>query len=200
MSTDLTFRIAFAIVFFANFTIMIYVRRTSERSDEKISSSAEEGKLIFIPLRLFALSIMAISLLYIFYPRWTAWSTVALPEWLRWAGAGLGAAVAPLSYWAASTLGSNRTSTVAIREEHELVTSGPYRWVRHPLYTIGVAFFSALSLLAANWYIGLALLLALVVIFARTAKEEARLVEHFGDDYRDYQRRTGRFFPRLMKA
>ncbi|MGW8251833.1 MAG: methyltransferase family protein, partial [Anaerolineales bacterium] len=77
------------------------------------------------------------------------------------------------------------------------VTYGPYRWVRHPLYTVGFMMFIGLSLLAANWFIALMLVLGFVPLAMRTPIEEAHLVERFGDEYRRYMRRTGRYLPRF---
>ena len=95
------------------------------------------------------------------------------------------------------TFGKNITPTVETREKHELVTDGPYHWVRHPLYTVGTSFFASLSLLAANWFMGLASLSVLVMLLVRLPKEEAKLIERFGDEYREYMRRTGSLLPRL---
>ena len=103
----------------------------------------------------------------------------------------------PLIYWLFSSLGKNVTPTVAIRKEHSLVTYGPYRWVRHPLYSVGLVLFLGLSLLAANWFIALAVLCGSPILALRTRIEEARLIEKFGDDYRQYMKTTGRYFPRL---
>jgi hypothetical protein len=61
-------------------------------------------------------------------------------------------------------LGRNVSETVLTKESHELVTSGPYRWIRHPLYTTGIALFVALGLIAANWFILLCAAAALVGI------------------------------------
>ena len=89
------------------------------------------------------------------------------------------------------------TRTVTIREDHRLVTSGPYRYIRHPLYTMGLLLFSSLSLIAANWFMMLGTVLAFVLVSLRLPKEEAALIEAFGDEYRAYMQRTGRFLPRL---
>ena len=83
----------------------------------------------------------------------------------------------PLAYWVFHTLGKNITPTVETREEHELVTGGPYRWVRHPLHTVGSSFFASLSLVAANWFMGLASVVVLVMLLVRLPKEEERLIE-----------------------
>ena len=59
---------------------------------------------------------------------------------------------------------------------------------------------AANALTAANWFIALTGFAALVLLVLRTATEEAKLVERFGDDYRGYMARTGRFFPRFRSA
>jgi protein-S-isoprenylcysteine O-methyltransferase Ste14 len=83
------------------------------------------------------------------------------------------------------------------RKEHTLVTTGPYRWVRHPLYSSAALAILANSLVAANWFFlatGGVMFLLLVI---RTRKEEENLLARFGDAYRKYMQRTGRFIPRL---
>jgi protein-S-isoprenylcysteine O-methyltransferase Ste14 len=104
-----------------------------------------------------------------------------------------------LALWIFRTIGKNITSTVQTREQHELITGGPYRWVRHPLYTVGTSFFVSLSLLAANWFMGLASLSVLVMLLIRLPNEEEKLIERFGDEYRAYIERTGRLLPHIKR-
>ena len=106
-------------------------------------------------------------------------------------------ATLPLLYWVLISIGKNITPTVATRKDHQLVTGGAYRWVRHPLYSVGTLFFLALNLLVANWFISLASLVGLTMLLVRLPKEEASLIERFGDEYRAYTKRTGRLLPRI---
>lgn len=103
----------------------------------------------------------------------------------------------PLALRVFRAIGTNTTPTVETREKHELVTTGPYRWVRLPLYTVGTMLFGPLSLLAANWFMGLASLVVLVMLMVRSRKEEEKLIERFGDEYREYMKRTGGLLPKL---
>jgi protein-S-isoprenylcysteine O-methyltransferase Ste14 len=178
-------------------SISAYHRHRAQQASEEKISWREEGLPTIIALRSSGLALWLSVVAYLLKPRWMKWSSLSLPSWLRWSGAGLGAATLPLSYWVFRSLGKNVSPTVETRENHELVTSGPYRWVRHPLYSVGTAFFVSLSLVAANWFVGLASLSALSMLLARLPKEEAKLIERFGDEYREYMRRTGRFSPRL---
>ena len=99
--------------------------------------------------------------------------------------------------WVLRSLGKNLTDTVVTRAEHTLVTTGPYRWVRHPFYSAAFLFLVAGSLVSANWGLAVAGGLACVLLVIRTRTEEAKLIERFGDEYLAYMQRTGRFLPRL---
>ena len=77
------------------------------------------------------------------------------------------------------------------------MTSGPYRWVRHPMYIGGTLLFSSFVLLTASWLIALCVVIALSMLMMRSRLEEQRLIDKFGDAYRDYQNQTPRFLPRL---
>ncbi len=147
-----------------------------------------------VALRSSGLALMLSVAAYVLNLRWMKWSSLDLPVWLRWSGAGLGTASLPLALWVFRTIGKNITPSVETREEHELVTGGPYRWVRHPLYAVGSSFFVSLSLVAANWFMGLS---SLSVLLVRSPKEEEKLIERFGDEYRQYMKRTGRLLPGL---
>ena len=102
----------------------------------------------------------------------------------------------PSVYWVLTTLGSNVSETVLTKERHELVTSGPYRWVRHPLYTTGIALFLGIGLMAANAFLLLWSFVALAgVLLVVIPREETALVERFGEEYRSYRARTGALLP-----
>ncbi len=93
--------------------------------------------------------------------------------------------------------GKNLTDTVVTRREHSLVTSGPYAWVRHPFYDTAALGTMAISLIAANWFILLTGFLVVALLIVRTKTEEEKLLARFGDSYREYMERTGRFIPRI---
>jgi protein-S-isoprenylcysteine O-methyltransferase Ste14 len=192
------FRAVVAALLVSAFSISGYHRHKAERAGEERSPAwREEGLPVAVGLRSSGLALMLSVAAYVINPRWMGWSRLDLPSWLRWSGAGLGAASLPLAHWVFSSIGENITPTVRTRKDHELVTRGPYRWVRHPLYSMGTTFFVSLGLLAANWFMGLASLSVLVMLLVRLPKEEARLIERFGDEYRAYAERTGRLLPRL---
>ena len=134
---------------------------------------------------------------YMVNPAWMAWSSVPLPAWLRWTGFGVFAIAAGLLTWTLHGLGTNLTDTVVTRRAHTLVTHGPYRWVRHPFYDCMALLILANSLIAANWFFLLTGSVVLSLIVVRTRTEEEKLLERFGDSYRVYMDRTGRFLPKI---
>src|SRR5262245_63195855 len=125
-----------------------------------------------------------------------AWASLPLPSWLRWLGVGLGVLAVVAAHWVLSNLGRNVSETVLTKRDHQLVTTGPYRWIRHPLYTTGSVLLLSIGLMHASWFVLLlagvaACLIRLVVI----PIEERALVEKFGDRYRAYLDGTGGMLP-----
>jgi len=123
--------------------------------------------------------------------------------WQRTLATGLAAdaiALAGLAVmlWARVVLGRNWSADVTLKEGHELITGGPYRWVRHPIY-------SGLLLLALGWAVwrgqwsgfwGLAVLVVLLLIKARS--EEQLMIQHFGDAYLGYKARVKALVPYVV--
>ena len=109
---------------------------------------------------------------------------------LLWLGIGLFS-------WAHQALGRNWTAVLALSTDHELVTTGPYRHVRHPMYTgfftVGVGF----ALLSANWLVAALCLGTLAPTYVLSVSaEEQMMARRFGDRYRRYVEVTGRLLPR----
>lgn len=191
------FRILAAGILFTAIGISSYCRRKADRETGERLSRKADGNALMTIIRLGGLILWLSPFVYLINPAWMAWSKIGLSEAVRWAGVGFGVLCLAGIYWLFSSIGSGITPVSATRKEHKLVTNGIYRYVRHPLYTIGSSMFVSFGLMADNWFIALAGILAFVVMAVRTPKEEANLIEKFGDEYRDYMKRTGRFLPRL---
>ncbi|MEM6283242.1 MAG: isoprenylcysteine carboxylmethyltransferase family protein [Chloroflexota bacterium] len=151
MTETLLFRLIFAGIFLTAF-VGAAVHRASAQMNGGRVSEASENRVLYVLLRGGGLALWLSFFLYIFYPRALAWSLFSLPVALRWFGVGMAAVAVPLAGWAARTIGNNVTRTVITRENHELVTTGPYRYIRHPLYTFGTMLFVGLGLIAASWF------------------------------------------------
>lgn len=100
--------------------------------------------------------------------------------------------------WARVVLGRNWSGTVQLKQEHELIVAGPYRWVRHPIYT-GLLLGVLGTILAIGALAGL-LVLALVGggFWLKLRHEEAWMRERFGATYVDYMRRTKALIPGVL--
>jgi protein-S-isoprenylcysteine O-methyltransferase Ste14 len=196
MTTETPFRLSMIALFVLSLATTGYHRIQAAKSGEKVSRK-DEGLLLFLAIRLGAVPMLLSTVGYVINPRWLQWASLPLPDGVRWIGAGLGLFTVLLLYWTLRTLGKNLTDTVMIRAKHTLVTTGPYRFVRHPFYVSLILLVSASALMAANWFIGLSGLLVFSLLGVRCSIEERKLIERFGDDYRSYMDRTWRFVPRL---
>jgi protein-S-isoprenylcysteine O-methyltransferase Ste14 len=194
---DNLFRILAIIIFVICAGISIYYRRKADRESGERVSLKDEGLPITIALRLSGLALWLGVFAYLLNPAWMNWSRLDLPEWARWVGVGMGALADVMAYWVFSHLGNNVTPTVATRSSAMLVTGGPYRWVRHPLYTMSMIACLGFALLAESWFIALMAVVSFSVLAIRVPREEAKLIEKFGDAYRNYIKTTGRYLPRL---
>ena len=191
------FRILSALILFTGMGISIYFRRKADNeTGEKISRKVDGSAMMNI-IRFGGLILWLSPLVYLINPTWMNWSKIGMPESLRWLGVGIGILCALGIYWLFSSIGSGITPTSATRKEHKLVTRGIYRWIRHPLYTIGSSFIVSFGMMADNWFITAFGILAFILMAVRTPKEEANLIEKFGDEYREYMKHTGRFLPKL---
>jgi protein-S-isoprenylcysteine O-methyltransferase Ste14 len=89
---------------------------------------------------------------------------------------------------------------VGLYPNHALVTTGPYRLIRHPIYLAFIAIMCLVFVLSANWLLGLSgLLLVGSIAIARIPIEERELHERFGMSWQTYQEQTGKFFPRVRR-
>jgi protein-S-isoprenylcysteine O-methyltransferase Ste14 len=109
-------------------------------------------------------------------------------------GVGIG-----LRTWAIMTLGRFFKFVVVIQEDHCVITSGPYRFLRHPSYTGALVGFLGVGIALDNWLSILTLVVVpSVAIFVRIHVEEGRLAEALGTEYEDYSSRTrSRLIPGL---
>ena len=97
--------------------------------------------------------------------------------------------------WARWHLGGNWSGTITVKEGHTLITTGPYRWVRHPIYTgmVVALLGTALAIGAPYGFVGTGLVLLGFIV--KLSVEEARMRETFPAEYADYCRHTARLIP-----
>jgi protein-S-isoprenylcysteine O-methyltransferase Ste14 len=192
-SLETPFRITFAILWVVYFGARIFFQKQIKGPLEYTRINEKQETLLF---RLFALAFVLLPL-YFLTP-WIDFASISLLFWLRWVGGIITCAGLVLFSWSHLALGRNWTAVLALSNEHEMVQSGPYRYVRHPMYSaffiIGIGF----ALLSANWLIGLIYLVPLLVMYVtRVSLEEKMMIDRFGDSYREYMKHTGRLLPRF---
>jgi protein-S-isoprenylcysteine O-methyltransferase Ste14 len=129
-----------------------------------------------------------------------AWASLPLPAMARWGGVALTAVSAGLLIWTLRSLGPNLTDTVVTRGAHTLVTRGPYRHVRHPFYDCMAIMMVSTSLMMANWFVMLSGVVTFAILASRSRTEELKLLERFGESYRNYRAVTGRFIPGIGRV
>jgi protein-S-isoprenylcysteine O-methyltransferase Ste14 len=194
-TSESTFRVVFLAITLLTMAVAAYHRIKASRGGPV--SRAGEGIALFAAIRLSGLAMFVCVLLYLLAPQWIVWSQFSAPEVVRWSGAGLGIINVVFLGWTLHTLGKNLTDTTATRKEATLVTSGPYRWVRHPFYVAMLGAVVSLSLLSANWLLGAFGLATFILLLIRAPIEERSLEEKFGEKYRTYRAGTGAVFPRF---
>jgi protein-S-isoprenylcysteine O-methyltransferase Ste14 len=197
MGEELQFRLIFIGLFVSLLSLSTYCRRLARRSGGVIPRR-QEGTLALVLRGVMAVPMLLTILVYAFLPRWMDWSAVLLPSWVRFLAAGVGLSCLLLVRWVFRSIGANISETVLTKRGHELVTGGPYRWVRHPLYAVGLLMILSLSVIAANWFMVLLWLIGVLVFrFVVIPIEEGKLIEAFGEAYEHYRQRTGALLPRL---
>jgi protein-S-isoprenylcysteine O-methyltransferase Ste14 len=199
MANDQLFRFLFIGIFAGMLILSVYRRYRARQSGEAIPR-AREGKLFLVTRVVFAAPLYLPCFAYMLNPEWMRWSAIPLPTWLRCLGAAVGLVTLPLLYWVFSSIGSNISETTLTKKHHMLVSHGPYRWVRHPLYSAATVALISLALLAANWAMLAMACVALVAISVLVIpREETELRRKFGIEYEQYMQTTGRFAPRLCR-
>ena len=115
-----------------------------------------------------------------------------------WIGAALCACGLALAIWARLILGRNWSGVVTLKEDHELVQRGPYRFVRHPIYTGLQGMFLGTAIAFGHFAAFIAVPLVFVSFWIKLSQEERLMLKQFPDDYPDYQRRVKRIIPFVL--
>jgi protein-S-isoprenylcysteine O-methyltransferase Ste14 len=129
------------------------------------------------------------------------WLDSILPyrTWMGWAAIAVTATGFAFTLWARFRLGSNWSGTISVKVDHELVRTGPYRWVRHPIYTGLIVALTGTALARDQWR-GVAAVGMLWVSFTiKRLREEQFMRQTFGAQYLEYSRNTGAIFPLLLR-
>ena len=188
----------FGIAFWVTIVAQIIIRTpiNKKRKMEKMSEQHVTGMEKSI-LGLLFLGGFLLPLLYS-TTNWLDFANYTLPTWAGWIGVALIAAALYVFWRAHADLGLNWSPTLEIREKHELITRGIYGVIRHPMYSSQWILAIAQPLLLQNWLVGFAnLIIFSPFYFLRVQAEEKMMLDSFGDEYRDYMKKTGAILPKV---
>lgn len=157
---------------------------------------ARESTLVFWSIRLLVLSSLAGLGVGLLWPSAVAAFCWPVSPALALAGLLLALAGSALFAWVTVALGRHFSTSLHLREGHRLVTAGPYRWVRHPMYLAYQLAWLGFLLVTGNGFAILGIMAFVLAMAVRVGREEAMMAEAFGEDWQAYCRRTGRFIPR----
>lgn len=200
MDTERTFTAIFwtllGSMFLVRFWFGFRVWRTGERIRGDRAARQREGSEARVVEYVFLLLLAALAV-YVFFQGGGGLRRVAFPAppWLRWAGVGLGVASVGLFAWTHVVLGRFWSPYLQLRPGHRLMTTGPYARIRHPMYSGIVGWMISLGLVAANWIPFAFAALSALNFVLRIRGEEKMMLQEFGDEYRQYMKRTGRLLP-----
>ena len=199
MEGDLLFRVCFAGYYLCLYIIMrIFRKKTkTEGTERRRTSEANqtEGKQRWLR-KLAGYFLMMMAALYVVYPNAIDFANWPIPDALRIAAVIITFSTLPLLVVVLRALGRFWSRQLNLQSQHELITTGPYAWVRHPLYVLVLVALLGVSFISANGLLIIPALLACTAIVARVNKEEAQLLSAFPNEYLAYQQRTGRFIPK----
>ncbi len=199
MESETIFRIILPILIISFAAHRGYYVKYHSKSEAATVKQREEGIVSKLAGLLGMAGFMAL-LAYVINPAWLAWAGLSLPFWLRWSGVGIAAMGFALLQWAQVTLANSWSDTPRMMKEQTLITSGLYRLIRHPIYTAFLLILGSILFISSNWLIGLCWAgMTVLEIISRIGFEEALMLEYFGDPYREYMKKTGRYLPRLIQ-
>ena len=192
MSADTTVNVVYITLYVLAAATRVPYARAARRLPVRAHRRRTPETLLMIPV---SIGLMLLLLLEVFSP-WLGRFEMGAPMWIRVLGlVGFTGAVA-LHGLTHRELASNWSPLLEIKENHRLVTTGPYRNVRHPMYAAFWLWAWTQGLALSNWLVLVAGVASMAMLYlARVRHEEALLLEAFGDEYRDYMERTGRILP-----
>jgi protein-S-isoprenylcysteine O-methyltransferase Ste14 len=178
----------FPLLFVGVYAIDYIVPRLTNPNSQRKSLQSDRGSYLVIIIAI----LLAVS--FSIYLRMNNIGT--LTGSFQWLGLFLMAAGATFRQWALIHLGRFFSRTVQIETEHKVITTGPYRWIRHPAYTGMIVVYIGMVMSIGTW-LGTLLTFAIVTgsLLYRIRVEEKTLLTALGAEYREYMKQTWLLFP-----
>ena len=198
METETIFRIILPVLIISFVAHRGYYVKYHSKPEEATVKQREEG-IVSKLAGLLGITGFISMLAYVINPNWLSWAGSSFPLWLRWTGVGLAILGFALLQWAQVTLANSWSDTPRMMKEQTLITSGPYRLIRHPIYTAFLLILGSTLFISSNWLIGFCWAgMTILETISRIDFEESLMLEYFGEQYREYMKKTGRLFPKLI--
>lgn len=190
---------AFDSVLFIYFIIFFLIRVQHERNSKKVNKIKSKNDLLEkVPVLFVFLGCILFPLLYLFTPLFN-FANYKVELWAGIAGTVIGIFGLWLYWKAHNKLGIQFSPGLEIKESHELITEGIYRNIRHPMYSAFFIFSICQLLLMGNWFASPAALVSFSILyFTRVKREEAFMLEQFGESYQKYISNTKRIIPKIL--
>lgn len=194
---ELIWKGIFMAVFVATFFIRLPHAKANKKAEKK--SSERPGAEKFLLLVNFLT--MVIMPLFVVFSPWLDGFDMNAPAWARWASAVGLTAAAYFFYVVHRTLGVNWSPLLEIKKEHTLITDGPYKYIRHPMYTYIWILVLLQGVLLSNWLLeGAGVFFWAVSYFIRLPREESMMLAEFGESYEEFRQRTGAVVPAIWRG
>ncbi len=202
MDMNLFFRISFLSLWISIGIVRGYYGRKTKTHDsivgisEKLKTAKNEvGQgLLILTVIITVIGVIGI-ILYLLSPPWWTWTHLPLGEYIQWAG--IVVSIIPIFYlvWVHRHLDNQWSIALEIHEEHKLITTGPYRRVRHPMYLGVFVYTIGLCLISLDILVILFFVFTIWINYRRIPSEEQMMIDQFGDEYLEYMKKSGRLIP-----
>ena len=196
MQAEIFFRLVVLVVLGCAFLLSGIYRNKSKGLDIIKDPGQEEDRTSQMLQLGTGMAILVILILDLFFPQLMGWSRIEIPLWARILGSILMLVFLVWIWWVYRTLARSIPETASPADSQALITSGPYRWVRHPLYAGVLLLLFSLSLVLEDWLLLVFSVFGTVIFRLLVIPgEEKQLLESFGEEYESYQSRTGALVP-----
>jgi protein-S-isoprenylcysteine O-methyltransferase Ste14 len=202
MTSPLFFRLSFIFLWAAFGVVRIYYGRKTKTHDtiegvkEKLKAAEKDMGTSFKILTAIVTIVGGIGLiLYLLAPTWWTWTHLPVGEWLQWFGIVI--AIPPIFYliWVHRHLDTQWSIALELNEDHKLITSGPYKQIRHPMYLGIFIYTTGLMLISVDLLVMIFFGFSIWVNYRRIPEEEQMMIDEFGDEYLEYIKHSGRLLP-----
>ena len=202
MTSPIFFRFSFILLWAAFGVVRVYYGRKTKTHDsiegvkEKLKAAEKDMGTGFKILTAIVTIVGAIGLImYLLAPTWWTWTHLPVGEWLQWFGIII--AIPPILYliWVHRHLDTQWSIALELNEDHKLITSGPYKQIRHPMY-LGIFIYTlGLMLISLDLLVMIFFGFSIWVNYRRIPEEEQMMIDEFGDEYLEYMKHSGRLLP-----